>query len=123
MEERIFEFDRIILVVRNPFDALESMFNLYLTNSHNKSIENDEYRRLAQEWEGFINDIIPEWNRFHDYWYNYALLNNVPFYIVRYEDLLSDTKNQLMSLLKFLLNYQQLEGTEIERRVDNYLQN
>jgi hypothetical protein len=33
--------DRIILLVRNPFDAIESYFHMGLTNTHNKSLTNE----------------------------------------------------------------------------------
>jgi hypothetical protein len=121
--KEIFKFDRIILIVRNPFDTLESMFNLYLTGSHSKSIHNDEYRRLEQEWQGFINDVIPEWVQFHEYWLKYAEENNVPLYIIRYEDLLTDTKDEVMQMMKFLLHYQKIEGTVVEEKIDSYLLN
>jgi hypothetical protein len=33
--------DRVILLVRNPFDAIESYFHLGLTNTHDKSLTDE----------------------------------------------------------------------------------
>lgn len=33
---RPFEAERVILLVRNPFDAIDSYFNMALTNTHDR---------------------------------------------------------------------------------------
>jgi hypothetical protein len=119
----IYEFDKILLVVRNPFDAIDSMFNLYITNSHSKSIVKEEYERLFHDWEGLVKEESIVWNKFYEYWYKFSTLNDAGIYIVRYENLITDTKNEMMGVLKFLLDYQILEETIIEKKLDDYLQN
>ena len=42
----------------------------------------------------------------------------IPTYVVRYEDLITDTKNTLLGLFRFLLNEKDLEGTLIEALID-----
>ena len=44
--------------------------------------------------------------------------NKNPLYIVRYEDLVTDPKSTLMGLMGFLFEQKDLEGTNIERRID-----
>lgn len=119
----IFEFDKVLLVVRNPFDAIDSMFNLFLTNSHSKSILKEEYDRLNHDWEGLVKEESIVWNKFYQFWYNFLIQKGAKIYIVRYENLISDTKNEMMGVLKFLLDYQTLEETFIEEKLDNYLKN
>ena len=41
-----------------------------------------------------------------------------PLYFVRYEDLVSNKKETLMGLFSFILGQKDLQGTNIERRID-----
>lgn len=43
---RSFEAQRIILLVRNPFDAIDSYFNMCLTNTHHLSLTEEVYHRF-----------------------------------------------------------------------------
>ncbi len=119
----IFEFDKVLLVTRNAFDALDSMFNLYLTNSHYKNIKKEEYERLFQDWEGLIKEEVFIWNKFYEFWYNLSITNKIPLYVVKYENLITNTRDEILNILKFLLNYRNLEGTIIEQLTDDYLKN
>ena len=38
-----FHTDRAILLVRNPLDAISSLFNMLITSSHNYSISDEDY--------------------------------------------------------------------------------
>ena len=35
---KIYGIDRCILIIRNPFDAIESYFHMAMTNTHNKTL-------------------------------------------------------------------------------------
>lgn len=41
-----------------------------------------------------------------------------PIYICRYEDLVKDSKSELDGIMKFLLDVEDLSGTNCERRID-----
>lgn len=47
--------------------------------------------------------------------------NKQPLYIVRYEDLVSEPKQTLMGLMSYLLEVEDLSGTNVERRIDDVL--
>lgn len=49
-----FYAERCILLIRNPLDAITSLFNMVCTGSHNKSIHNDDYRKFIPYWSEFI---------------------------------------------------------------------
>ncbi|RHY34824.1 hypothetical protein DYB32_000620 [Aphanomyces invadans] len=76
---------KAILVVRNPWDAINSYFNMTLTNSHNKSVHDSMYCRFATRWDAMIQNEIQIWMKFHAYWIAKV---DIPIQIVRYEDLL-----------------------------------
>jgi hypothetical protein len=43
-----FYAERAILLVRNPLDAMTSLFNMICTGSHNKSISQDDYKKYME---------------------------------------------------------------------------
>ena len=44
-----------------------------------------------------------------------------PLYIVRYEDLVTAPKETLMGLMSFLLETKDLNGSNVERRIDQVI--
>jgi hypothetical protein len=76
---------RLLLIVRNPFDAIESYFHMCMTNTHHKTLAPQAFRSLQQLWGEFIENEARVWARYHDFWVREA---NVPLLLVRYEDLL-----------------------------------
>lgn len=43
-----------VLLVRSPFDAIDSYFNMVLTASHTASVDDGEYARLAAQWDAHV---------------------------------------------------------------------
>lgn len=80
-----YKIKKAIVVIRNPWDAIDSYFNMTLTNSHTKSIHESEYERFADRWDGMIRNEIDVWMAFHRFWTQKV---DIPAIIVRYEDLM-----------------------------------
>ncbi|CBN74859.1 conserved unknown protein [Ectocarpus siliculosus] len=53
---RAFEADKAILLVRNPFDAVDSYFNMALTNTHDRSLHDAVYEEFQEFWDGMIRN-------------------------------------------------------------------
>ena len=109
-----FYAERCILEVRNPVDAITSLFNMVCTGSHNKSMHNEDYKKFASHWNEFIEQEITVWKDFHDFW----LRAKIPVHLIRFEDILTSPKPTMTDLFKFILNTPSLEGTLIERYID-----
>ena len=109
-----FYSERCILEVRNPCDAITSLFNMVCTGSHNKSIHNGDYQKFLDHWDEFIKQEITVWKDFHDFWLN----SKIPVHVIRYEDILTNPKNTMMQLMKFIINEPNIEGTRIEKYID-----
>lgn len=60
--------NRCVLMVRSPIDSLWSFFNMMATQSHNKSISDDQLLKLPEMWDVFVRDELQTWKNFHDYW-------------------------------------------------------
>ena len=65
----------------------------------------------------FVSQDIILWRDFQSFWMDEPI---IPTYIVRYEDLLFDTRNTLIDLFRFLLNEKDLEGTLIEALIEHH---
>jgi hypothetical protein len=57
---------------------------------------------------------ITVWKDFHEYWMN----SKIPVHFIRFEDLLTNPKPNLMNLMRFILNESNLDGTVIEKYID-----
>ncbi|CAH0480304.1 unnamed protein product [Peronospora belbahrii] len=109
-----FSVKKAILVVRNPWDAIDSYFNMILTNSHNKSLHESQYKRFADRWDGLLRNEIDVWMKFHRYWTTKV---DIPIIVVRYEDLIMHREETLRRVFMFLTDLTTLEGTEWENRI------
>jgi len=113
-----FDANKCILLVRNPMDAIISLYNMVATGTHNCSMSEDDHKEFNPYFDMFISQEISVWRDFHSYWMDPDPM--IPTFIVRYEDLLSDPKETLMSLFSFLLNEKSLTGTLIEALIDKH---
>lgn len=118
-----YKFEKILLVVRNPFDALESMFNLFTTNSHTNSISDDMYTEYFDNWYKFVSSQINSYTNFYYYWLNLAFTNDIKIYIVKYEDLSNNQFEETVNIIKFMLNSKGLTDNIINKDILEYLKN
>ncbi|KAL4138538.1 hypothetical protein PRIC2_002043 [Phytophthora ramorum] len=113
-----FPAKKAILVVRNPWDAIDSYFNMTLTNTHNKSLHESQYERFADRWDGLLRNEIDVWMKFHRYWTTKV---DIPIIVVRYEDLMMHREETLRRVFLFLTDLTTLEGTEWEQRIHDVM--
>mmetsp|Transcript_18342 Transcript_18342/g.39648 ORF Transcript_18342/g.39648 Transcript_18342/m.39648 type:complete len:668 (-) Transcript_18342:82-2085(-) len=98
--------NRVLLLVRNPYDAIDSYWNLCCTNTHTRSLEESVYTKFAKKFEGLARHEIQVWCEFHYYWMDICEKEGVPLLIVRYEDLVLDIEAEMMRVMKFLMGQQ-----------------
>ena len=95
-------YNRIVHLVRNPFDAISSHFD-YMRRY---------FPERALDWEQHVAAQTPEWKRHTTYWMQQAK----PSITVRYEDLSAEPLVELKKLARFLeLN---VDEGEIEQAVE-----
>ena len=89
---------RVILVVRNVFDSMESYFHMGMTNTHDKRLSDPSLQRLKDEglWDSFIKNECVVWSDFHKHWVSLAVAAKVHLHIVRYEDLLCERRAKVV---------------------------
>jgi len=94
-----FRAERAVLVVRNPLHAMDSLWNLNATCSHTETVTDEVYGRFRDKYRRLIQNEIKVWLRFHEFWFHKQ--QDIPVMIVRFEDLLHDTKHQLERIFEF----------------------
>jgi hypothetical protein len=100
-----FEASRVVLLVRNPYDALESYFNLMMTGTHTSSLTDEMRIKTNQIWEDMVRKEVQVWKEFHEYW----LRQDVPLLLVRYEDLIRYPYETMCRVIKFTLEVRKYE--------------
>ena len=94
-----------------------SLYNLLLTQFHNCTIAEEDFERTRSSFDEYFSQMVPVWRDFQSYWMDEP---KIPTYVIRFEDLLTDTKNTLLGLFRFLLNEKDLEGTLIEAMIEHH---
>ena len=84
--------------------------------SHNLVTREKLHEKFPEWWNEFAVQCATNIQFNHDYIVN-NLAKQVPTYILRYEDLVSDPEPVLFDLFKFLLDVESIEGTVIENRI------
>jgi len=94
---------RVLLLVRNPYDAIDSYWNLCCTNTHTRTLDESVYEKYAKKFEGLARHEIQIWCEFHYYWIDKCEEEGVPLLVVRYEDLVMDTEAEMLRVMQFLI--------------------
>jgi Sulfotransferase domain len=99
---RPFTGQRAIVLVRNPYDAIDSYWNMNATKSHTKTLADEVYDRFRDKWECLARNEIHIWCTFLDAWLG-EFSSSAPVLIVRFEDLIKDPSLQMTRLIAFSL--------------------
>ena len=91
------KFDRVIVLIRDPFDALLAEFNRQ--HSHNQTgFAPDE--KFESEWSSYVSKVMDFWKGFHMYFKTQYQPHQVMF--VSYESLVENLIGKLTEILHFL---------------------
>jgi len=103
--------NKVLLLVRNPYDAIDSYWNLCCTNTHTRSLDESVYTKYADKFEGLAKHEIKVWCEFHYYWLDMCERENVPLLIIRYEDLVLNTETEMIRIINFLVDEQEHDNS------------
>jgi len=115
--------NKTFICIRNPLDVLPSYASLCSTLSHGNKPDYDFSVDYPEWWAWFIRKQVKNMKKFFEILIRHCNQDKRnPLYIVRYEDLVTDPKDTLMGLMSFLLEKQGLAGSNVERRIEQVLQ-
>ena len=89
---------RAILLVRNPYDAIDSYWNLNLTNTHTETVTDDVYDIHQSTFEDLSKNEMKVWIQFHRFWLDAP----IPVLVVRFEDLITDMQKEMCRIAAFV---------------------
>jgi hypothetical protein len=110
---------RVILLVRNPWDALDSYWHLNATNTHTEKVTKQVYQDHGDMFEDMVKNELLVWSQFLDFYYpccsccchnneSEGCRNNnnhnhrcSDVLLVRYEDLMLHPMQQMERMLQF----------------------
>ena len=99
-----FRASRVVLLVRNPFDAIDSFYNLMMTGTHTASVTPEIREKTAKIWDEYVMKEIRVWIGFHKFWLN----QDVPIMLIRYEDLIRKPDKVMLRVLQFVLEVKRM---------------
>jgi len=97
-----FEASKIILLVRNPWDAMDSYFNMMLTNTHTKTLSDAVYEKFSEFYSELVTAEIETWTNFYRGYLNMAKKMKISCLLIRYEDLLVDAAPEMVKIMNFI---------------------
>ena len=106
-----FRASRVVLLVRNPFDALESFFNLMMTGTHTNSLSDEVREKTKKIFEEYVMKEIRVWKVFHEFWLN----QDIPILLIRYEDIVRDPTKVMKRVIQFTLEIKRMDTFFSER--------
>ena len=114
-----FAVAKAVVLVRNPFDCLDSYFNMVLTSKHNSSVDEATYEQWSGLWNEFVQNEAKVWSKFHRFWISKRdgrAGPPLPVHFIRYEDVMERREEVLHGLLQSAPQPFKLRNEPIIRR-------
>lgn len=104
---------------QKPLDSIISLACLANTMSHSALCEFEFYTEYKEWWDWYVKYVADSQARFFETLIRHCTEEGKnPIYIVRYEDLCNQPTQELTGMCKFMLDLNDLTGTNMERRIN-----
>ncbi len=114
-----FNSDKVVCCVRNPLDVILSFASLGNTMSHSAQPEFCYSKDYPEWWNWWVTDQSKSHARYFETMLRHCNKEGRnPIYICRYEDLVTNPREELEGIMKFLLDIDSIEGTNAQRRIN-----
>lgn len=107
----MYNASRVILLVRNPYDAIDSYWNMCCTNTHTESVAEEVYAKFREKFRDLAQAEMGTWSEFHKYWLercnttfqiDYESSNKPQILLIRFEDLVQKTQTTMEEVIHFM---------------------
>ena len=99
----VYQSNRVVLLIRNPYDTVDSYWHMNLTNTHTQKVRPGITHHHKAFYVSLVKDeICSVWLPFIQYYYTTCKTQNIPLLFVRYEDLIMNQKHELHRILQFV---------------------
>ena len=108
-----------MICTRYEVDCLVSFFYLIYCQTHGLAFNNNLTEEpLYTKWLEFQQRSSDGYSKWYEYWLNIAENTERPVFFFRFEDVVKDPAKELKEVFRFILGMESIEGTVIEKRVD-----
>eukprot|EP00355_Strombidium_rassoulzadegani_P008772 CAMPEP_0168619674 /NCGR_PEP_ID=MMETSP0449_2-20121227/6729_1 /TAXON_ID=1082188 /ORGANISM="Strombidium rassoulzadegani, Strain ras09" /LENGTH=471 /DNA_ID=CAMNT_0008660627 /DNA_START=111 /DNA_END=1526 /DNA_ORIENTATION=- len=115
-----YSVNKILSCIRNPFNVIRSNYEFFQGQSHQLQIANDLPKEDPETWDGIVKHHVTEiLNYFNHLMVRKAL--GIPIFFTRFEIITKEPEEGLTNVFKFLYNMDNIEGTNLERRINDVL--
>ena len=115
-----FKSNKVICCIRNPLDVIPSYAAFANTMTHSSKPSFDIHTEYPEWWDFWVKAQTKLMKQYFDtmigHCYHDENKQN-PIYFVRYEDLCDDIVEPTKGLMEFLLDLDDISGTNCERRI------
>ncbi|CDW71074.1 fbox domain containing protein [Stylonychia lemnae] len=109
--------NRVITTIRNPLDTTISCYELFCTHMQSFCFSDQYYEEKRDHFTKFLQSNLIAYQQYVKQLQEESLEQGVPFYYVRYEDLLVKPQETLEELFKYMLGVENIEGTLIQQQI------
>jgi len=96
-----FKFNKVILIVRDPFESLQAEFNRQSGGHIGHAPVNSYKRQGGKHWKSFAYNGAIKWANTNTYWFN-SFPDPSTRHVIFYDELVRDTQHELQKVLDFL---------------------
>ena len=96
-----FIFNKVILIVRDPYEALKAEFNRQSGGHFGHASTNMYKKQNGKHWKSFVYKGAIKWANTNTYWYN-SFPDPSTRHVIFYDKLVNDTQHELERILDFL---------------------
>ncbi|XP_070185073.1 WSCD family member GA21586-like [Littorina saxatilis] len=93
--EKDHPYERAILIIRNPYDAMFAEFNRRGSNNH---VGVAPFRFYIQHWNSFVKQFVSQWLMFHKCWMTFR----GPVLLIVYDDLVVSLREHIEKMAEFV---------------------
>lgn len=113
-----FYVNKTLFVVRNPLDVIVSLATFVNSMSHSAETDFVFAEEYPVWWDWWVKMMADKLDRFFEIVHKDFIVDNLcPTHVFRFEDLCDDTPGHCEGFMKFILELESLEGTNMERRI------
>ena len=115
-----YDGNKQFVLVRNPVDAIPSYIYLGATVSHQLAPTKPVSETHPEDWDYLMREVEEVYRAFCKM-HRENVSKKIPTYYMRYEDLCTRPKEILAELFSFVLNVKSIEGTVVEKRINDLM--
>lgn len=111
-----FNVNKVVIIVRNPLDVIISYACLANTMNHSTKPKFNFHEEYAEWWNDWVRLNAESMKRFFNMIFEEVRTKKYDVHFCRYEDLVNKKQEELEGIMKFLMEIEDIEGTNCQQR-------